>query len=143
MKARTALLAAAATLFLATAFAHETQSVGEGESQYNVIVGFATEPPYTEERSGLSLTVRNANDGSPVENLENSLSVDLIAPDGTTSRPLQLRARHAEPGAYTDDFLLTAPGVYSLHVTGFIGATQVDLTFEMHEVTPLDALRFP
>lgn len=139
-------LAIRASLLLAalfasvTAAAHETQLVDGG--QYKVIVGYATEPAYTEERNGLDLFVRTADD-QPVENLENSLSAVLIAPDGATTRQLSLRPVFGQPGDYTDDFILTEPGFYTLRLTGFIGATEVDLTFEFHEVAPLDDLRFP
>lgn len=125
------------------AWAHETQTVNAEGASYDVIVGYSTEPPFTEERNGLSLTVRTAEDGEPVENLQNSLSAVLIAPDGESTLDLQLRARHGQPGAYTDDFILTQPGVYTLHLSGFIGAAEADLTFELHEVRPLDELRFP
>lgn len=41
-------------LIAATAvFANESQTVGEGEGQYNVIAGYSSEPPYTGERNGL------------------------------------------------------------------------------------------
>ncbi len=130
-------------LFALTAigFAHQTQVVGEGDAQYKIIVGYSTEPAFTEERNGLDLFVRTAAD-EPVPNLENSLSATLIAPDGAT-RELTLRGVHGSPGDYTDDFILTATGVYQLHLTGFIGATEVDLTFELHDVRPLEELRFP
>ena len=125
----------------AAAFGHTTKTVGEGDEQYDVIVGYATEPAFTEERNGLDLFVRT-RDGEPVENLQNSLTVELIAPAGETL-PLDLRAVHGAAGEYTDDFALSEPGVYRVHVTGFIGATEVDLTFEMYEVAPFDELVFP
>ena len=126
----------------ATALAHETQIVGEGDGQYRVIVGYAKEPAYTEERNGLDLFIREAT-GEPVPNLANSLSATLIAPDGTTTRQLSLREVHGSPGDYTDDFILTETGVYQLHLTGFIGALEVDLTFSFHDVADLSDLRFP
>lgn len=131
------------SLFLfSTSLAHETQLVGEGSQQYKVIVGYATEPPYTDERNGLDLFIRTAAD-EPVENLQNSLTAVLIAPDGSTSRQLELRPVYGQPGDYTDDFVLTEPGVYQLHLTGFIGANEIDLTFEFSEAKPLSGLRFP
>ena len=128
-------------LAFAFAFAHETQVVGEGGNQYKVIVGYSTEPAYTDERNGLDLFIRTPDD-EPVANLENSLTATLIAPDGST-RQLNLRAVYGQPGDYTDDFILTAPGVYQLHLTGFVGATEIDLTFDFHEVESLSTLRFP
>ena len=130
-------------LLVASALAHETQTVTAADTSYDVIVGYSTEPPYTEERNGLSLTVRGSESDEPVEGLENSLTAVLVGPDGESTLDLELRARHGQPGAYTDDFALTEPGVYTLRLTGFIGAAEVDLTFELHEVMPFDELRFP
>lgn len=131
---------AALTLFSAT-FAHETQTVGEGADEIKVIVGMASEPAFTDERNGLDLIVRDADD-EPIENLENSLTVEITAPGGET-RVLALRAQVGQPGSYTDDFVLTDMGVYTLHIGGFIGGTEVDLTFESHEVAAFNELRFP
>ncbi len=128
-------------VLLNVTLAHETQTVGSGEETYTIIVGFATEPPFTDERNGLDLFVRTADD-APVENLENSLEAELTAPNGET-RILTLRARYGAPGDYTDDFVLTMPGVYTVRVYGFIGELEVDAAFETHEVRPLSDLRFP
>lgn len=133
----------AIALLATTAWAHEAQTVSDGQTSYDVIVGFTTEPPFTDERNGLSLTVRQAEGGEPVENLQNSLSAQLIAPDGQASLDLELRARHGQPEAYTADFVLTEPGIYTLRLDGFIAAAEVDLTFELHEVRPFGELRFP
>lgn len=135
------VLAPSFFLVFVAALAHETQIVGEGDGSYKVVAGYATEPAYTEERNGLDLFVRTMSD-EPVENLQNSLAAELIAPTGETL-PLELRGVHGRPGDYTDDFLLTEPGIYRLRVSGFIGSDEVDLTFELHDVAPLDELRFP
>lgn len=143
MRQTSALLAAALFIaLLTTTFAHEEQTVGEGADQYAVILGMASEPAFTDERNGLDLIIEDAA-GEPVENLENSLMASITAPDGNAARDLELRPVYGEPGTYTDDFVLTEPGVYSVRVHGFIGETAVDLTFETHEVAPLADLRFP
>lgn len=129
--------------FISVSLAHKTQTVGEGENEVKVIVGFVKEPPFTEERTGLDLIIRRAGDDSPVENLQDSLIAELVAPDGRASRLLTLRPQYGKPGYYTDDFVLTEPGVYTIRISGFIGGTAVDLTFESHEVKPLAELRFP
>lgn len=126
---------------LAFAAAHETQTVGDGPTAYKIIVGYSTEPAYTDERNGLDLFIRTVAD-EPVENLENSLTATLVAPNGST-RVLSLRPVYGKPGDYTDDFILTAPGSYRLLLTGFIGATEIGLTFDFHDVAPLSDLRFP
>lgn len=128
--------------FLTLASAHDEQTVGEGENQYTVILGMASEPAFTEEHNGLDLIIQDAA-GEGVENLEESLSAAITSPDGSATRDLTLRAVYNEPGSYTDDFVLTQPGAYSVHITGFIGETEVDVTFETHEVAPLADLNFP
>ena len=128
---------------LSAAFAHDTQTVGEGTEQYRITIGYVNEPPYTEQLNGLDLIVRTPDD-EPVENLENSLSASLIAPDGERTRELPLRAQYGQPGHYTSDFILSEPGIYTFEIGGFIGGLEVDLTLPYdHEVTPADELRFP
>lgn len=131
-----ALLAASFVL------AHETQTVGEGDSQYRVIVGLLNEPVFTGLRTGLDLRVANAA-GDPVENLEQSLSVTLVSADGSSSRELTLRPAWGDPGSYVDDFILLEPGVYTLEFSGFIGSQVVDLSFSTHEVTQAADIEFP
>jgi hypothetical protein len=125
------------------AFAHETKIVGEeGGEQYKVIVGFTQEPPFTEQRNGLDLIIRTMDD-KPVEGLVGAIMAEITSPDGMHTRTFKLRARHGMPGRYTDDILLSEPGVYTIRIWGFIGGVEFDETFETHEVRPLDDLRFP
>lgn len=135
------LLATLALLLAPLALAHETRTVGEGDDRIEVTVGFATEPAYTDERNGPTVSVRDA-DGEPVANLEDALAAELVAPGGATLE-LELRAIHGQPGTYIADVVLTEAGVYTLQLDGFVGATEVDLAFELHEVAALDGLRFP
>ena len=128
-------------LFSAWALGHETQTVGEGDAAVNVIVGYRTEPPFTDKRNGLDLMARRASDNSPIANLEQSLVAELIAPEGSSTRTL--RAVHGQPGRYTDDFILSQTGVYAVRIYDFIGSEEVDLRYDLHEVGPLDDLRFP
>ena len=128
---------------LTTAAAHDHHTVGEGENRYEITLGYAREPAYTDELNGLDLFVHTMTD-KPVENLESSLNVAIIAPNGETRRTLPLRAVFGEPGAYTSDFILSEPGVYSFAIGGFIGETEVDLNVPYGDaVTPLAELRFP
>lgn len=122
------------------AWAHETRIVG---GKFRVIVGFVREPVYTNERNGLDLIIRRHADASPVENMERSLSAVLISPDGRTARPLKLRPQFGRPGYYTDDVILTVPGVYKIRIFGTIEDVTFDETFESHEVGRLEELRFP
>lgn len=131
------------TALLPLAFAHDTRTVGEGDNQYQVTLGYVNEPPYTEQLNGIDLIICDM-DNQPVENLESSLSAELVSPDGEVTRELPLRAQYGEPGSYTSDFILTQPGAYTFRVTGFIGELEVDLEVPYdHEVEASSELRFP
>lgn len=130
-------------LLLTPALAHETKIVGEGDEQYNVIVGMVREPVFTEERNGLDLIIRRTEDDAPVEGLAGSLRAEITAPDGETTRAFELRAQWGRPGYYTDDILLSEPGIYTIRVYGFINEVEFDETFDTHEVRPLSDLAFP
>jgi hypothetical protein len=135
-----------ALLLLATlsapALAHQTVRVGTETEPYDVVLGFTREPVVTEERNGLDLIVRTP-DRTGVAGLAASLSATITSPDGRHTRPFVLRPQFGRPGAYTDDIVLTEPGVYTIRVWGFIGGIEFDVTFESHEVRPLGDLRFP
>jgi len=122
--------------------AHQTQTVGPN-GEYLVIVGFEREPIFTDERNAVDVIVRRAADREPVEHLEQTLFLELIAPDGAARRELPLRARHGQPGYYTADVLLTQPGVYTLRVWGHIFDVEFEAEFHTHDVAPLAQLRFP
>lgn len=131
------VVACAAAVSLA--FAHEQKQAGP----YDVLLGFVNEPPVTGTLNGLDLIVQKSADRSPVDNLEKSLDVTIVAPDGSASKRLPLSGVDDAPGHYRSPFILTQPGVYTLHVTGYVGSTQVDLTFQSDEVQPASTIRFP
>ncbi len=124
---------------ISLALAHQTREVGDGK--YKVIVGMVKEPAFTEERNGLDLIIRDAQN-NPVENLAKSLQAEITTPDGKGKRTLTLRAQFGKPGYYTDDFILTQPGVYKIRIWGKIADVDFDLTYDSHEVKALSSLRF-
>ncbi len=129
-------------LLLSAALAHETRVVGPEGNRYRVIVGMVREPAFTDERNGLDLIILRDDNEEPVEGLAESLSAEFTAPNGAT-RTLTLRAQYGRPGYYTDDIILTQPGVYQIRIWGFIGDVEFEEVFETHEVRPLADLRFP
>ena len=142
MNLRRALLTLVTLSLLTLAAAHETKVVGvEGGAQYKVTVGMLNEPVYNEVRTGLDLIIRDAADDGPVEGLENSLTAEITAPGGQ-ARTLELRPQYGKPGYYTDDYILTEPGTYTIRVRGFIGELQVDESYP-REVGDVQDLRFP
>jgi hypothetical protein len=137
---------ALALLLLATcaapALAHQTLRIGTTAEPYDVVLGFTREPVVTEERNGLDLIVRTP-DGTGVDGLAASIQATITSPDGRHGRAFALRPQYGRNGAYTDDIVLTAPGVYTIRVWGFVGGIEFDVTFESHEVRGLADLRFP
>ena len=135
----------AATLILlitsATALAHNSKMVADG--RFRMSVGLVEEPIHTDERNGLDLAIRRADQKETVPGLEAGLNAEIVAPDGTTKRPPPIRPRYQQPGRYTADILLTRPGIYNVRVWGTLEGTAFDQTFELNEAKPLSELRFP
>lgn len=117
------IIAAALALLAGTAFAHQSIEVGS----HRVIAGYTVNPAYTGQMNGIDLMIRDA-DGELVPNLEQALTVILVAPGG---EELALTVREgAEPGRYTADFIPTVPGNYAFRISGFIGATEFEELFD-------------
>lgn len=117
-----ALLAAALlSLFVASpASAHGHITVGD----YELVIGFRTEPAIQGEPNGLDLRVTNTKTGEPVTGLEDSLRAEISF--GSQTQPLELKARFGQDGAYTADLLPTAAGDYTFRIFGEIEGTAVD-----------------
>ncbi|MDX2006258.1 MAG: hypothetical protein SFU83_13340 [Meiothermus sp.] len=101
-------LAALVALLLAPVFAHERAEAGD----YVLVVGQVNKPALPGMVNGLdlTLTVRKKADNTPVEGLEKTLQVEIIAPSGqkrvykfsdNSKDPLRLRARFGVAGGYT------------------------------------------
>ncbi|MFZ5656226.1 MAG: hypothetical protein ACOY37_04075 [Pseudomonadota bacterium] len=125
----------------ATALAHNSRVVADG--RFRMSVGLVEEPIHTDERNGLDLAIRRAGEKETVPGLEAGLNAEIVAPDGTTRRPLPIRPRYQHPGRYTADIVLTRPGIYRVRVWGTLEGTAFDETFELNEARPLSELRFP
>lgn len=136
------VLALAAAALAAPAAAHQTKIVGPA-GEYTISFGFVTEPIYTNERNGLDIIVRRAEDRSPVSHLEGTMMAEIFSPDGSVSRVLPLRAVFGQEGRYTADIVLTEPGVYTVRLWGYILDVEFDELFHTHEVSDIAALAFP
>lgn len=134
----TAFALIALGLLAQSALAHETKTVG----LYKVIVGSRVEPAVTMTLNGLDLIIRTAND-QPVPDLEKSVQAEITAPDGKAKKTLTLRAQYGKPGSYTDDYVFSVPGAYTIRVFGYIGDTPVNETFKTHDVLDIGTLMFP
>lgn len=119
-----ALLAAVLLSLLAAspAAAHGHITVGD----YELVIGFRSEPALQGEPNGLDLRVTNVKTGELVAGLEETLSAEIGF--GGSTQSLELRARWGEEGSYTADVLPTAAGDYSFRIFGEIAGTPVDET---------------
>lgn len=131
-------------LISAGATAHERRTLGE----YEVVVGFLNEPAIVEEPNGLDFRVqRGSGDGAePVEGLAGALQAEVIY--GGQTMELELEPAFGQPGAYRAEFIPTAEGAYTFHITGNIEGMEFDEQFTsgpetFSEVASRDALNFP
>lgn len=120
---RAAVLGAMLTMVasIGSTLAHESRDIDD----ITMIVGFADEPVFTGQKSGLDLRV--THDGEPVEGLEETLSAEVIFGDQT--RDLEISPRFGEPGAYRSVFFPTAAGPYTFHIFGEIDGEPIDERF--------------
>jgi hypothetical protein len=112
------------------AAAHTTKKVGA----YNVVIGWGSEPAYAGLLNSVQVVLTKLSDNKPVVNLGNSLSVTVVY--GTQQMPLALTPTFdpdtgfGTPGDYRAFFFPTAPGDYTFHLKGKIGAQAVDESFK-------------
>ena len=105
-----------------TALAHGTTQVGD----YELVIGFHSEPVYQGEPNSLDLFVTNTKTNEKVNGLEDSLQVEII--HGASKKTLKLEPQEDLEGAYTAGVIPTATGDYTWHVFGKIGDTPVDVS---------------
>lgn len=124
-RASTAFLVLALALFAAingSALAHGHVTVGD----YDLALGFHSEPPLVGELNALDLFVTDTTTGEPVSGLEQSLQAEIIW--GTHRRELELEPQEDIDGAYTASFVPTRDGDYTWHIWGTIEDTPVDVS---------------
>jgi hypothetical protein len=119
-------LAVAAALVLsafaaATAAAHEERTV----AGYDLEVGFINEPVFVGDKSGLEFFVHKGD--APIQGLDQTLKAQVIYQGQT--RDLPITAREDAPGAYESQFIPTAAGPYTFHLSGTIEGKAIDERF--------------
>lgn len=139
-----AAVAAAFTLAAGNALAHERRTLGK----YELVVGFIIEPPIEGQKNGVDLRVTNAEAKQPVEGLEKTVQVGITHLPSQTTRTFNLRTIFRDPGHYTSDLILTAPGQYSFHFFGTIEGMPINETFvsgpgRFNDVESSGDLQFP
>lgn len=129
-------------LFVLPVTAHEGREVGE----YLIEFGWRNEPAYTTLFNGPEFTVVTHDSETPVEGLEDTLTLEVSY--GGKSKVLKLRALFGQAGHYVADLIPTQPGDYSFHLTGKVGDVEVDESFssadgEFSIVEPVSDIMFP
>jgi hypothetical protein len=138
-----ALLSAVIALVLLTpvsALAHEERKVGK----FAFLVGWAVEPTYAGYPNAVLLLLADAA-GKPVNNLGDTLKVDVTFSGQTTSLALEPAFEVGEfgvEGEYHADLVPTRPGTFAFHFTGTVRGQKVDETFTCGEKT-FDCVKDP
>ncbi len=112
-------------VFPGSASAHERRNV----SKYEFVVGFIVEPPFEGQKNGVDFRVTDTGTKKPVEGVEKTVQVEITHVPSGVSRTFKLRTIFRDPGHYTADLLLTAPGYYRMRFFGAIEGTNVNETF--------------
>jgi hypothetical protein len=145
-----AAVAAAAVVVSSFAFntnvalGHERRAVGP----YTFVVGWLNEPAYVNLLNSLDLTVTETSGGKAVEGLDKTLKADLTFGGSTTPQPLTVAARFGLPGKYSGYVMPTKVGDYTFHITGTVGAMNIDEKFEsgpgrFGAIESTDPLQYP
>jgi hypothetical protein len=131
----TLLLAAGALLMgvAAPASAHETRAGGP----VRFVVGWGDEPTYTGFKNSVQVTVSEAN-GTPVTDLGDALTVEVIKGEDRTTLPLVPNFRvgsFGTPGDYRAWLTPTRPGGYTFRLAGTVRGQKIDETFTSSKTT--------
>lgn len=115
-----------------TASAHERRNVGP----YVFVVGWLNEPAFAGQLNAATVRVSDPreNPAKAVEGLEKTLKIE-VASGGLAPFTGPVRAVFGQPGLYALDMYPTVAGKYRYVVTGAIGTTNVNETFESSPTT--------
>lgn len=139
-----AAVAAALALTTGTVLAHDHRDVGK----YSFVVGFIVEPAIEGQKNGVDLRVADDETKKPIVGLEKTLQVEITHLPSKTSKVFALRTVFRDPGRYTNDMVLTAPGDYQFRFFGDVEGTPVNEIFvsgpgRFSEVESAADLQFP
>jgi hypothetical protein len=139
MAPRTLAYACLAALLLAVPLASAHTSVITADGKYRMAIGNLNEPVTTYVKTGLDVILSTNNTArTPVVQNPGNLTATLIAPDGVTKLSQALTAQFGKPGSYTftEPYVLTQPGQYTLRLTGTILGSPVDGTYNVAGKVP-------
>lgn len=132
MRSKLVLAALALLLLAPLASAHASQYTADGK--FKVTFGFLNEPAVTWTKTGLDLIITDNATGGPVDGADKTLNATLEYTG--FSHGFKLAPQFGAHGRYTDTITMTRPGLYTLHVTGTINGSAVDLRIPQKEATP-------
>ncbi len=113
-----------------TASAHERQVFEINGKQYQIVVGSLNEPLVVDDKSGVDFRVATLPANKPVEGLQDTLEVELIA--GDKRKVLPFETVYNTPGSYKAPFFPTVATTLSYRVFGEIDGTPFNVTFSCH-----------
>ena len=115
-------------------------------SNYEIVVGWVTEPPTVGIYNGVLIEINMFSNGSsvsnPVADAENNITV-IISKGGVQTDSQPLTPNDETPGSYYVPILPTQEGVYVAHITGTLGSTIIDQSINLDAVQPVSAVAFP
>jgi hypothetical protein len=124
------LIAVLCSLLIAPSLslAHERRTIGGGN--YDVVVGWDTEPAYVNQKNAASVRISRAgtNPAEPVTGAEKTLKVEIR--QGAQTKSFDLRAAFGQPGYYLADIVPTRDGDYVWTFVGSIGGDQISEKFD-------------
>ena len=121
--------------------AHEERNV----AGYSFEVGFIDEPVFVGDKSGLRL-LRPQGRHSRRRCTKSTVKAEVIYQG--QKRDLPIEAREDDPGAYQSEFIPTAAGAYTFHLTGTVEGQAIDESFTssptgFNKVQALSSGQFP
>ena len=121
------------------AFAHEGITAGN----YEIEVGWVTEPPIAGQQNGIVVHVLNMSSGE-AQPVEDVAALMVIISYGGQNKTLTLQPLGEDtPGQFVAPILPTIPGQYTITLGGKLGDTDVKADVEPEEVQPATAIQFP
>lgn len=119
--------------------AHEHVTVGT----YAFTVGWRIEPALTGVLNGLDMGIEQNLSGTMVAVLGAEANLTATLTTGPASVVKAIEPQDNRPGWYTFDVIPTRIGTYTVHVTGTLNATAIDITVALDDVAAASDVQFP
>jgi len=125
---------------VAPSFAHTTAHV----EQYEIEVGWGTEPPVVGIRNDLVLKIieRGENEGAFTGITSAFKNVDTTVMFGGLSKKIDVNS-DVKPGYYFSPIIPTKTGTYLVELKGDLRGTPIDIKIPVEDVEPTAVLDFP